>query len=217
MTVPGSGSLSPEERLLTARVHTLVELDPDTPMVKLLAPGEVERYLRREVSQGEWGRRPPFDYRLVGGYVARAQDAEELATPADFMRAFRVDYPGSPFRPDQPVIEVLEFRAVQPGQFVIPFGAPAVGPPQAVRDAAYAMIDAAAEAGLDPNTYRMEIAPWPFTGTGITADPELGLPERWKRFGAIPAGSWIRRHDTAGQTRPVARYHGAAMGWEPVR
>ncbi|HEV2777936.1 MAG TPA: hypothetical protein VGX25_00910 [Actinophytocola sp.] len=223
--VPGSGSLTQDERVLAARVQGLVEIAPDTPMIKLLAPGELERYLRREVSQGEWGRRPPFDFRTVGGIVARAQDTTNLRTPVEFMRAFRVDYPGSPFRPDQPVVHVMEFLAVQPGQFVIPLGAPASLDPSAglrpntpaVRDAAYAMIDAAATAGLDPNTYRMEIAPWPYTGTGVTADPELGVPERWKRPSTVPSGATIFQYDPSARKLPVAIYRGAALGWEQLR
>lgn len=223
--VPGSGSLTQEERVLAARVQGLVEILPDTVMIKLLAPAEPERYLRREVSPGEWGRQPPFDFRTVGGMVARQQDTTHLRTPTDFMRALRVDYPGSPFRQDQPVVHVMEFLAVQPSQFVIPFGAPAslnpeVGlPPNApeVREAAYAMIDAASGVGLDPNVYRMQIAPWPFSGTGVTADAELGVPERWKRHGALPSGATIFQYDHSAGKQPIATYRGAAVGWEHLR
>jgi hypothetical protein len=171
------------------------------------------------VSAGAWGRRPPFDFRLVGGTVARAQDATELRTPADFLRAFRVDYPGSPFRPDQAAVHVMEFLAIQPSQFVIPFGAPSVltADPPEIRDAAYAMVDAASAVGLDPNTYRMEIAPWPFAGTGVTADAELGLPERWKRPAAVPGGATIFEHDRSGRRVPITTYRGATRGWEAAR
>ena len=48
-----------------------------------LRPGSLERYLHAEVSAGRWGERPPFDYRVAGGTVARLQDLAGLRTPAD--------------------------------------------------------------------------------------------------------------------------------------
>jgi len=223
--VPGSGALSQHERELTARVHTFVTVEPHTIMVKVLAPGSLQRFLNREVSPGAWGKEPPFDYRTIGGMVVRAQDVTELHTPADFMRALRLDYPGSPFRPDQPVLHILEFRAVAPNQYVTPLGAPSVDDPRnpvpfdsdAVRGAAWAMIDAAAAVGLDPNTYRKQINPWPYTGTGITADADLGVPEWWRRYDPVPGGSTIVEYDQNGMRKPVAGYRGEAFGWEPVR
>lgn len=223
--VPGSGALSPRERELTARVHIAVTLTPDTLMVKALPPGAPERYLAAEVSQGVWGQRSPFDHRTVGGTVVRAQDVARLRTPLDFMRALRLDYQGSPFHPDLPVLHVLEFRAVEPNKFVVPFGAPSVADPaaplpwdsDAVREAAYAMADAAEAAGVDPNTYRKQINPWPYSGTGITADPQLGVPEWWRRPDRVPGGSVIVAHGRDGARSVVAVYRGEAFGWEPVR
>jgi hypothetical protein len=223
--VPGSGALSQRERELTARVHTVVTLGRDTLMVKALPPGALERYLAAEVSQGVWGQRSPFDYRTVGGTVARAQDLARLRTPAEFLRALRLDYPGSPFRPDLPVLHLLEFRVVEPNKFIVPFGAPSVPDPaaplpwdsDAVREAAYAMADAAEAAGVDPNTYRKQINPWPYSGTGITADPQLGVPEWWRRPDRVPGGSVIVAHRRDGERVPVAVYRGEAFGWEPVR
>jgi len=225
MRVPGSGALTQHERELAARVHTFVKVEPDTIMVKALAPAALRRYLNREVSQGVWGVAPPFDYRVAGGTVVRAQDVTQLRTPADFMRALRLDYPGSPFRPDLPVLHILEFPALAPNQYVKPLGAPSVDDPNnpvpydsdPVRAAAWAMADAAEAAGVDPNTYRKQINPWPYTGTGITADPELGVPEWWRRYDPIPGGSTIVEFNREGMRTPVAVYRGEAFGWEPLR
>jgi hypothetical protein len=223
--VPGAGALSQHERELTARVHIFVTIEPDTIMVKALPPGALQRYLNREVSPGAWGSEPPFDYRVVGGTVVRAQDVTELHTPADFMRALRLDYPGSPFMPDVPVLDILEFRAVAPNQYIVPLGAPTVDDPRnpapydsdAVREVAWAMADAAEAVGLDPNVYRKQINPWPYTGTGITADPELGVPERWRRYDPVPGGATIFEYNQNGMREPVAVYRGEAFGWEPLR
>ncbi|MFL6142812.1 MAG: hypothetical protein ACJ72N_13205 [Labedaea sp.] len=224
-SVPGSGGLTQHERELTARVHTLVTVEPDTVLAKPLRPGSLERYLRGEVSAGRWGEEPPFDFRMAGGTVARAQDLPDPATPADLVRAFRLDYPGSPFRPDPPVLLVVEFAATEPAQLVIPLGAPAPPYPPTgfppnmtdVRMAGFRMLEAAQTAGLDPNLYRLELNPWPYAGTGITADPELGVPERWRRFAPLPAGALIVEYTTAGGRRPVAGYSGSALGWRDLR
>jgi hypothetical protein len=122
--IPGAGRLSDHERELVARVQPVVVVEPGTVMLNVLRPGSVERYLRREVSPGVWGQAPPFDYRLVGGTVVRQQDCSALRVPADFVRALRLDYPRGPFRVDQPVLHTMEFLAVDPAQFVTPFGAP---------------------------------------------------------------------------------------------
>ncbi|HEU5473269.1 MAG TPA: hypothetical protein VFV67_21705 [Actinophytocola sp.] len=223
--VPGSGALTERERALTARVHTVVTVEPDTVLVKPLRPGSLERYLHAEVSAGRWGERPPFDYRVAGGTVARLQDLAGLRTPADLLRAFRLDYPGSPFRPDLPELHLLAFAATQPAQLVIPLGAPALPYPRTgyppnmteVRVAALRMIEAAEAAGVDPNAYRMELNPWPYTGTGITADPETGVPVRWRRYAPLPAGAVIMVYRLDGSTSQVASYRGAGFGWRAER
>lgn len=219
--VPGSGQLDDRERVLTARVHTMVGIEPGTVMVKALAPGSVPRYLRGEVSAGQWGQAPPFSAHAVAGTVARLQDTGDLRTPGDFCQAFRLDFPGSPFRPDAPVIHLLEFAAVRPAEFTVAFGAPSVPDPEAglppnspeVRETAYAMVEAAAQAGVDPNTYRMEIAPWPYSGTGLSAAGDLALPLWEKDCGPIPRGARIVEHGPAGP-RPIAVYHGSTPGWQ---
>ncbi|WP_436492906.1 hypothetical protein [Actinokineospora sp. HUAS TT18] len=213
MTIPGSGALSPQERVLTARVHTAVALTPGTWMVKVLPPPVVRRYLAGEVSAGRPGSVPPFDYRLVGGTVARHQDCANLRSAGEAIHAFRLDYPGSPFAANQPLC-VLEFPVLDPHQFLVPFGAPWI-PNVARADvsiAAQAMLDGVKLAGVDPNTYRLEIAPWPFTGTGLTGGGDLAVPEWWKRPGIVPMGSRIVVDGAV-----TAVYRGADTGWEATR
>jgi hypothetical protein len=223
--VPGSGQLDEHARVLVARMQAVIEITHDTVMVKVLPPASVGRYLAGEVSAGEWGKRPPFDYRLVGGTVARRQDTTNLRTPAELFQAFRLDYPASPFRRDLPAIPVMEFLAGDPDQYVTPLGAPTVREPQLVleeaspevRAAAYAMVAAAESAGLDPNTYRKEIAPWPYTGTGITAADDLAVPERWRPHGLVPRGAVIMERTATSEARMIAIYRNNLRGWKDVR
>lgn len=212
--VPGAGQLGERERVLTARVHAVVGLTADTVLVKALSPDSVPRFLAGEVSAGSPGARPPFDYRLVGGTVARKQDCARFRAPEDFRQAFRLDYPGSPFPAGLPVLHLMEFPAVDPDWYVVPFGAPTAPgvPVSAVRSAAYAMVASARAAGVDPGTVRMEIAPWPYAGTGLTAGGAMALPEWWKRPGLVPRGAVITSHD-GGPPRVVAEYRGAREGW----
>lgn len=223
--VPGSGAMTQSERELTARIHPLVTVDANTVLVKVLAPNALARYMRREVSPGVWGKEPPFDYRIVGGTVARRIDIAEPHTQEKFLRAFRLDFPGSPFTQNLPMLYVMELATVDPNLVVTPLGAPcppfpARGfPPNMsdVRVASQRMIDAARAAGVDPNSYRLELNPWPYTGTGITADADLGVPERWRRYVPVPTGTVIVGYDQSGNRRPVAIYRDAVAGWEALQ
>jgi hypothetical protein len=217
--------LSDYEKQLAARVQGTVTIEPGTVMLKVLRPGSLERYLRREISPGVWGQIPPFDYRLVGGVVARQQDCANLRRPSDYIRAFRLDYPGSPFAAIMPTLHTMEFLAVRPSQFITPLGAPSLPYPRIgyppnypeVYAAAVSMEHAAENAGLDPNSYRREVRPWPYTGTGLTAADDLAVPERWRRFSPVPANATIFECDAAGRKRPVAIFRGEPLGWEGLR
>jgi hypothetical protein len=194
-------------------------------MVTVLRPGSANRYISKDVSAGVWGREAPFNYRLVGGTVGRQQDATQLRTPADYVTGFRLDFKGSPFRADMPTIETMEFTASDPRYFVIPLGAPALPYPDdhlpdnysEVRKAAYAMVSAARGSDLDPNSYRMELRTWPYTGTGITGDPNLGFPERSMSFVEVPQAATIFEINQSAVKTPVAIYRGAVLGWEGLR
>jgi hypothetical protein len=147
-----------------------------------------------------------------------------MHTADEFRRAFRLDYAGSPFPPNAQVIHLMEFAAGPAEGYLVPFGAPSVLDPAAqlppnspeVRETAYAMAAAAEAAGVDPNTYRKEIAPWPFSGTGLSAGGDLALPEWWKLPGAVPRGALIVELGPTGR-RPIAGYGGATWGWREMR
>jgi hypothetical protein len=220
--VPGSGQLDERERVLTARVHTVVTVEPGTIMVKPLAAASIPRYLRGEISAGQWGRQPPFNAHTIAGTVARLQDTGNLRIPADFFQAFRLDFPGSPFSPNAPVVHTMEIAAIRPSEYVVAFGAPSMLDPEAqlppnsqeVRETAYAMIEAAEQAGVDPNSYRMEIAPWPYSGTGLSAAGDLALPLWEKVSGPIPTNARIVEHGGPAGPRPIAVYRGSTLGWQ---
>ncbi|MFD8497417.1 hypothetical protein [Amycolatopsis sp. NPDC059657] len=220
-SIPGAGQLSHEQRVLVARSLRLAPIEADTLMVKVLRPGAAGRYLGREVSAGMPGVKPPFHHKLVGGSVSRQQDTTHLRTPVEFVASFRLDFPANAFGAQPSNVQVMEFLAVDPDRFVLPLGAPTLPYPRTgypenharVEVAAMDMVAAAREAGIDLDTFRQELNPWPYTGTGITANSELGFPEYWMRFGVVPGGAMIFDYNHQGQKNPVAVYRGAALGW----
>lgn len=222
--VPGSGQLDERERVLTARIHTMVRIERDTVVIKALPPATIPRFLRNEVSAGQWGRQPPFTCHTVTGTVVRLQDTTRMRTAEEFRRAFRLDYAGNSFPPNAQTIHLLEFVAGSPDGYLVAFGAPSVLDPKAqlppnspeVRETAYAMAEAAEQAGVDPNTYRREIAPWPFSGTGLSSGGDLALPEWWKLPGPVPKNAHIVEIGPAGR-RQIAVYGGAVWGWREIR
>jgi hypothetical protein len=223
--VPGSGRLSDEERVLLARAHTLVPLTPDTMMFKVLPPGALRIYLANAIAINAPGEGLTLDHRTVGGYVARAVDAEELTTPAAFIKAFRWDYPTSGYHLNAARIHVMEFLAGPVDRYTIPFGAPAHPDPAfgipfdspEVARVADQMVAAAVTAGVDPAVYARQIDFWPFTGTGLTPNMMDGLPVWWRRYEDLAMDTVIYEYDTAGTKNPVARYTGHMSGWKDLR
>lgn len=221
--VPGSGELTVRQRELTVRALMLAGIEPGTLMLKVLRPGAAECYLRDEVFAGTTDQ-PPFSFRLVGGSVSRQQDTAHRNTVSDFVRGFRLDYPESPFGVDPVSVQTMEFVAVDIDRFVLPLGAPSLPYPEfgyppnqsQVRSVAGRMIKAARRVGLDPDLVREELNPWPFTGTGIIADAELGFPEYWMLFSQVPVAATIFDHGH-GQKTPIGVYRGAVLGWESLR
>ncbi|HEV2777934.1 MAG TPA: hypothetical protein VGX25_00900 [Actinophytocola sp.] len=204
--VAGSGALTPKERELVARAQKLVTVEADTPMRKVIPPGDVAKYLS--------GR-----YDSIGGFVSRAQDGGHLSTPDDIVRGNRLDYYNSPFGPGMSEVHVIEFPATDPGRYQTPLGAPQdlhTNLPEnspAVRRATDDMMDAAEAAGLDPSTYQRYIADWPYSGIGVTADGDIGIPERRMTDRMpIPDGSVMYKYDASGVATPVATYH-KGLGW----
>jgi hypothetical protein len=219
--VPGSGRLTDEERQLLARVHTFVPLTADTLMFTILPAGALRIYLGNLTATDG----PTLDSRTVGGYVARAVDAEELTTPAALIEAFHWDYPTIGLARNASRIHVLEFMAGPVDRYTIPFGAPAHPDPNFglhhdsphVEQAADAMIAAVEAVGIDQATYERVIDFWPYTGTGLTPNALNGLPIWLRRYDDLSAGAMIVEYDTQGQKNPVARYRGRLWGWEDLR
>lgn len=216
--VPGSGSLSPEERELVLKVQTWVTIEPDTWMLKVLPPGMTDLYLQRAILSA-----PPFDYRMVGGQVARSQDTADLTTPQALVQAFRLDHvPG--FDAEMSTVDVMEFPATRPEQYHIPLGAPSHLDPafelpadsSPVSRAADEMIRAAKVVGLDGNSYHREIRPWPYTGTGMTASAMSPVPERWRRYSRVPKGATISRIDAVNNKSMIAVFDGEPFGWRAL-
>jgi hypothetical protein len=220
--VPGSGRLTDEERQLLARVHTFVPLTSDTLMFTILPAGALRIYLGN-LTAGQGG--PALDSRTVGGYVARAVDAEEMTTPAALIEAFHWDYPTIGLARNASRIHVLEFMAGPVDRYTIPFGAPAHPDPNfglpydspQVEQAADAMIAAVEAVGIDQANYARVIDFWPYTGTGLTPNALNGLPVWLRRYDDLSAGAMIFEYDTQGQKNPVARYRGQLWGWEDLR
>jgi hypothetical protein len=206
--VAGSGALTPRERELMARAQALVTIEPDTPMRKVVPPGDVPKILSG-------------DYDSVGGFVSRAQDGPHLTTPDDVVQGNRLDYRNSPFQPGMADVTVVEFPATDPSRYQTPFGAPQdmeTNLPEnspAVRRAADDMVESAERAGVDPATYGRYISDWPYSGVGVTADAQLGIPERrMPDRMPYPDGSVMYQYDTAGNRSVVAVYHDG-LGWVP--
>ncbi|HET9142715.1 MAG TPA: WXG100 family type VII secretion target, partial [Actinophytocola sp.] len=195
-TLPGSGGLTPEERQIMARAQGLAEIRPDTMMHKTIPADGWANY--------ESGR-----YTTVGGFVARAEDMTHLRTSEDIRLGQRLDYADTHFNPGEPVY-VLEFPAGDPSVYRSPFGSsyePSLGQSDSDADVIAArdrMVDSAQSAGFDPGQIEPGARQWPNTGTGVTADHDLGVPEMTVRTGSpggyldIPQGARAYMIDAAG-------------------
>jgi hypothetical protein len=208
--VAGSGRLTQRERELAAEAQKLVTITPGTTMQKVIPPGDVDKYLSGQYTQ-------------VGGFVARQQDATHLTTPDDLVQGNRLDYtlgdntPG-PFHRGMEEVHAIEFKAGDPANYQIPFGAPHGGAsglddadPAVVR-ARGDMIAGAQTAGLDPKSYYDHHQKWPFSGIGVTADANLGVPERVMSRQDFQEGDTMYKYPTTGPKIRVAVFH-LGVGW----
>ena len=153
---------APTEALSTAELTFLTDLrrrvtsDGSTVWQKVLAPGDGPSRL-----DGTFAYQPDS----VTGFVTRLRDVAHLATPREIYEQLRLDYAGSPFRPDgSENVQLLRFTLdAGSSQPVIPF-------------------DSIARGGPSEFT-----APVPFTGNGYTA---AGLPVASGQI--IPESSFSR-------------------------
>jgi hypothetical protein len=195
-TLPGSGSLTPEERQIMARAQRLAEIRPDTMMHKTIpADG--------------WADYQSGKYTTVGGFVARAEDMTHLRTSEDIRLGQRLNYEGTRFNPGEPVY-VMEFPAGDPSVYRSPFGSsyePSLGQSATDADVIAAgdrMVSSAESAGFDSRQIDPGTRQWPNTGTGVTADKDLGVPEMTVKtsnpggYLDIPQGAKAYMIDTAG-------------------
>jgi hypothetical protein len=167
--LPGSGRLTMEERKLMARAQKLAEIRPDTTMHKTIPAADWPNY-----QSGSWNS--------VGGFVARSEDMTHLHSSDDIMRGQRLDYAGTKFHPGDPVY-VIEFPAGDPSHYQVPFGSsyePGLGQnsydPNVVA-AEGRMVGAAHSEGFHTDQIDRDSRQWPNTGTGVTGDSDIGVPE----------------------------------------
>jgi hypothetical protein len=205
--VPGSGQLTQRERELAAEAQKLVRISPGTQMQKVIPPGDVGKYL-----DGSYGQ--------VGGFVARQQDATHMSNPDDLIRGNRLDYSGTPYQQGMPEVHVIEFRAGAPDNYQIPLGAPHGGGSgltandPAVTSAGDNMITSARTTGLDPNGYYRNDSAWPYSGIGVTADADMGVPERTMTSRKdFEDGDMMYKYTAAGAKVPVARFDETIGQW----
>jgi hypothetical protein len=215
--VPGSGRLTQHERELMARAQKHVTIDPDTPMQKVITDKAHHGYLNPERDANGVPTKPP----MVGGFVARQQDATHLNTPDAIVQGNRLDYANTPYHQGMQKVHVVEFPAGDPNHYKTPLGAPvasdhgALPTDPSVRHTSDRMHDAADTVGLDPNSHTRQNNSWPYTGAGVTADPN-GIPERVKDWQEFPDGSRMVEYDPAGNRVVTHTYDQRTREWIPV-
>jgi len=223
--VAGAGALTPEQRQLLGRVQKLVTIESDTPMQKAMPQGSANDYLGN-VTRTRAVDGYNFDPNQMGGFVARQQDGTNLHTNGDVIQGNRLDYPGTRFNltdPNEPVY-VMRFPAEDPSRYSTPLGAPFSDDPgmlgrgdPAVQATADDMTGAAHAAGIPPDQYHQAINAWPYSGIGVTADENLGLPEREMTAGPIPDGAQMYSYDQHGNQTLVGEYDESTGRWTDLR
>jgi hypothetical protein len=223
--VAGAGALTPEQRELMGRVQKLVTIDPDTPMQKAMPQGSANDYLGN-VTRTRAVDGYDFDPNSMSGFVARQQDGTNLHSNGDVIQGNRLDYPHTRFNvadPNEPVY-VMRYPADDPSRYSTPLGAPYSDAPgmlgqhdPAVQGTADDMTNAAHSAGISPDDYHREVNPWPYSGIGVTADENLGLPERVMSPGPVPDGAEMYSYDQYGNQTLVGRYDEATGRWTDLR
>lgn len=130
----------------------------------------------------------------VAGFVLRASDVAFATTPAQLFEAHGLGFPGSPFTPDAPHLDVLRFPAT----------------------AQLRLEDATG--GVDHESRARTGGPFvdrpPFTGLGFVPVPGHLIPLYWLVHSRVPAGSELVRVPADGRQQVLARYADVAQGWE---
>lgn len=132
----------------------------------------------------------------VGGYVLDAADITWAATPAALFELHGLGFPGSPFRPDAPYLDVLRFP-------VSPFT-------QVVAATGGQTREAAAQMGGGFVDHA------PFTGTGFASARDQLVPLWWLDAARLPAGAELWRVAADGSEQLRAAYSDVGAGWSVV-
>jgi hypothetical protein len=151
-----------------------------TVMQKAVTPAMSQGYLRG-------------GYDRVAGFVVRAADAAFATTPATLFEVHGLGFPGSPFTPDAPHVDVLRFPATPQLRFE-----DAVG-------------------GTDQESRQRTGGPFvdrpPFTGLGFAAVRGAIVPVYWLVHSRVPAGTELVRVAADGSQTLLARYADVGHGW----
>lgn len=133
-------------------------------------------------------------YDRVAGFVVRAADVAFATTPAALYEAHGLGFPGSPFRPDSPHVDVLRFPATAQLSFENATG------------------------GTDAETRAKTGGPFidrpPFTGLGFVAVQGAVVPLYWLVHSRVPAGSELVRVSADGTQQVIARFVDVGHGWQ---
>ena|SRR2546425_520148 len=142
-----------------------------------------------------------------------------MTTPDDLIQGNRLDYPNTPYTRGVAEVHVIEFAAGE-ARYNTPFGAPFGGASQltehdpAVVNAGRDMTKAAKRAGWNLDSYTPHNGEWPYSGIGVTADAEKGVPERvlvGER--KLADGDMMYKYTASGEKVPVARFDETLKGW----
>ncbi|WP_456844332.1 hypothetical protein [Cellulomonas sp. P5_C6] len=132
-------------------------------------------------------------YDRVAGFVVRADDVAWATTPAEVFAAHGLGFPGTPFAPDAPHVDVLRFPATAQLRFENATG------------------------GTDAETRALTGGPFldrpPFTGTGFVPVEGHLVPLSWLVHSRVPAASELVRIAADGSSTVLAQYVDVGHAW----
>ena len=129
----------------------------------------------------------------VSGFVVTAADAAFATTPAQLFDVHALGFPGSPFSPDDPYVDVIRFPARATMRLENAIG------------------------GIDQATRERTGGPFvdrpPFTGTGFAAVAGHIVPVWWMRHTRLAPGTRLVRMFADGTSTELAVFANIADGW----
>ncbi|MQA87369.1 MAG: hypothetical protein GEV03_22760 [Streptosporangiales bacterium] len=178
------------------QLHREAAIDETTVMQKIITPWQAECCLENTVHS-------------IGGFAVRWEDVTLCRDPAELQEAFglggREPDGKRPFHPDDPVIHLLRFPALDPEAYKRPFGG---------RDPDHAELYRATW-GL-PSVRDVEMWSYPFTGTGFTGSQRRVVPAfLLKEDLPVPNGAEMYQLTDDGDEDLLAVYV-AVRGWVAV-